>query len=371
MRISLIGTRGVPATYGGFETAAEEIGRRLVERGHEVVVYCRHPTPRVPAHHGMKLVHLPALRAKALETLSHTALSALDAVARRRPDVAIVFNGANAPLLPLLRLRRIPVALHVDGLEWRRSKWGRVGRRYYLCCEWLGTRLCRTLIADARGIHDYYRDRYGVAARTIAYGAPILDGVAGDRVGELGLEAGGFHLVVARLEPENNVAMAVAGRQGSAASLPLVVVGDAPYVTPEIASLRESVAGDERVRMVGAVYDQELLDQLYAHCASYVHGHSVGGTNPSLLRAMGAGAPVLAFDVVFNREVAGDTGRYYASSADLSRLLEEVEADAEATRARGRLGRSRVQEHYDWETVTDGYEAMCLDLLRRAPTARR
>ena len=171
MRIAMVGTRGVPASYGGFETAIEEIGPRLVQQGHDVTVYCR-PTGRAaPKEHlGMRLVNLPALRTKALETLSHTALSTGHFLGGRRQDVAFVFNAANAPFVPLIRARGTAVALHVDGLEWKRDKWGRWGRRYYRLAEQLAVREADALIADAQGIAQYFDDEFQVPTELISYG---------------------------------------------------------------------------------------------------------------------------------------------------------------------------------------------------------
>ena len=174
MRIALLGTRGVPARYGGFETAAEEIGRRLVERGHDVVVYCRNPGQTQTEYLGMRLVNLPAVRHRAAETLSHTSLSVGHAIAREHPDVAIVFNAANAPFLPALRAARIPVAVHVDGLEWKRAKWGVRASGYYRWAEARSARWADAVIADAQGIADHLRDAHGIHARYIPYGAPIV-----------------------------------------------------------------------------------------------------------------------------------------------------------------------------------------------------
>src|ERR671921_1008378 len=323
--IAMVGTRGVPARYGGFETAVEEIGRRLADAGHRVVVYCR----TVPGaqespqreHLGMELVHLPAARRRSLETLSHTALSVRHLVSHRT-DAAILFNAANAPLLPALRAARIPVATHVDGLEWKRAKWGGTGRRYYRAAEALAVRWSDALIADAQGIADYYRDAFAAPTTLLTYGAPLIEPGA-DRLTELGLEPRGYHLVVARFEPENHVDVIVEGYAASTATKPLVVVGSAPYADAYTA--RVHGLADDRVRFLGGVWDQELLDQLYAHSLTYLHGHSVGGTNPSLLRAMGAGAASIAYDVSFNREVLREHGRYFRSSADLVRLLEDAE----------------------------------------------
>ena len=367
MRVALIGTRGVPAQYGGFETAAEEVGRRLVERGHHVVVYCRNPGQKLTEHLGMELVNLPAIRRRAAETLSHTALSVAHAVVRERPDAAFVFNAANAPFLPALRAARIPSAVHVDGLEWRRGKWGPRAREYYRWAESRSARWADAVIADAHGIADHLQHAYGIRARYIPYGAPIVH-PPDDRLAELGLHAGQYHLVVARFEPENHVREIVAGYVASPSRWPLVVVGDAPYADSYRARVREAAADDRRVRLVGSLWDADLLDTLYAHCASYLHGHSVGGTNPSLLRALGAAAPVTAFDVVFNREVAGDAGLWFRTPAEVAASCALVEADPAAARARGARGQSDVSDRYRWDDVAAAYEALAAELS--TPRAR-
>ncbi|MGO2660322.1 glycosyltransferase [Mycetocola reblochoni] len=355
----MIGTRGVPAAYGGFETAIDEVGSRLAARGHEVVVYCRGAErPRLREYAGMHLVHLPAIPSKAVETLSHTGLSVAHALAHRRPDAAFVFNAANAPFVPLLRARGIPTAVHVDGLEWRRDKWSGAGKRYYRAAEAQAVRSADALIADAAGIADYYRQQFDVPTEQIAYGATILADPLSERLAELGLTAQGYHLVVARFEPENHVALIAEGMTRSAARLPLVVVGSAPYAAAYTERVRSLADADDRIRLLGGVWDQELLDALYANTLGYVHGHSVGGTNPSLLRAMGAGAPVTAYDVGFNREVAGPAARYFSTADDLAPLLERAEADIPATVARGADLRDRAASLYDWDEVAEHYEAL-------------
>ena len=361
LRIAMIGTRGVPARYSGFETAVEEIGRRLAARGHAVTVFCRGSESRASRYLGMQLVHVPALRLKIAETLSHSALSVMHGSARRA-DVAIVFNAANAPLLPILRANHVPVALHVDGLEWKRAKWNGAGRRYYLTCEKIAVRLANELIADAPGIQDYYRDAHGVATRLIPYGASIITEPALGRLSEVGLRARGYHLVVARLEPENNVHVVLDGYCRSRCALPLVVVGTAPYAKAYIRTLASTAAGDSRIRMLGAIWDQQLLDALYAGAATYVHGHSVGGTSPGLLRAMGAGAPVFAYDVRFNRDVLGGAGTYWTTVDQVAAGLAVAESGRPFDGDRSRLAFDRVAELYTWDGVTDAYEQMCLEL---------
>jgi glycosyltransferase involved in cell wall biosynthesis len=359
MRIAMIGTRGVPARYGGFETAIEEIGQRLVARGHEVVVYCRGAEdPSQLTHLGMELVHLPAAHRKTLETLSHTGLSVGHLLGVGRVDTAIVFNAANAPFLPLLRMRGIPVAVHVDGLEWKRSKWQGAGRRYYRAMESMAVRMADALIADAQGIADYYADVFGAETELLSYGAPLQEQPGSTRVEELGLASHGYHLVVARFEPENHILEIVQGYHRSDAELPLVVVGSAPYSDDYTEQIAAIAVSDPRITLLGGVWDQEQLDQLYANALTYLHGHSVGGTNPSLLRAMGAGTGVIAFDVVFNREVLGVEGEYFATPEELGDLVRKAELVTGDMLLKGWALRERARTRYCWDEVALGYEKL-------------
>ena len=362
LTIAMIGTRGVPAAYGGFETAVEEVGRRLVERGHRVRVYTRGSDRREAEYLGMETIHLPAVPQKQLETLSHTGLSTLHAVFRRRPDAAFVFNAANSPFLPLLRARGIPLALHMDGLEWRRSKWGARGKAYYRGAEEFGVRWADALIADAPGISDYYTHQFGIPTELLRYGAPIITDVPTDGLPELALEPGRFHLVVARFEPENHVLEIVEGYRRSDAALPLAVVGSAPYSAEYTKAIRDAAADDPRIRFLGGVYDQQLLDSLYAHAYTYAHGHSVGGTNPSLLRAMGAGTAVVAYDVLFNRETLDEQAWFFHDAADLTRHFGTLEAEPDLVAELARKGKERATEAFRWEDVADGYEQLAMRL---------
>ncbi len=368
MRIVMIGTRGAPARYGGFETAVEEIGSRLVAAGHEVTVYCRTGNSGRPggdprAYKGMRLVHLPSVRKQALETLSHTALSAVHLlVSARRHDVALVFNAANTFAVPALHLRGLPVAVHVDGLEWRRAKWGRAGQAFYRWSEARAVRWADALIADAPGIQQYYREEFSASTRLLEYGTQVIADLEPSRITELGVEPQGYHLLVARVEPENHVLEMIEAYGASGARRPLLVVGDSPYETEYLRSVRAAAARSTGVRMLGGLWDNELLDHLYVGAASYLHGHSVGGTNPSLLRAMGAGTTTIAHDNVFNRGVLGADGIFGATTAELARAIAEVDRDPGAHEGRrARLAR-RCRERYEWDAVARGYAALCTDL---------
>jgi glycosyltransferase involved in cell wall biosynthesis len=365
LRIALVGTRGVPAHYGGFETAVEEIGRRLATVGHDVTVYCRRGNsddPDLQEHLGMRIITLPAVRLRAAETLSHSALATLHVLAKGRYDVVFLFNSANAVFLPVLRRRRTPVAVHVDGLEWRRAKWSGAGRQYYRRAESLAVRWADALIADAPGIAEYYADEFGASTELLTYGAPILDDLPADGLAELRLEPGRYHLVVARFEPENHVHVIVQGYRSSAGRHPLVVVGGAPYNDEYEQLVRRAAGGDDRIRLLGSVWDQGLLDRLYGHARQYLHGHSAGGTNPSLLRAMGAGTAVGAYDVGFNRGVLGEHGRYFEDAAGVAALVEAAEADPAAADDVGRALRARAQAEFSWDDVATGYEALATRL---------
>lgn len=366
IRVAMIGTRGVPAAYGGFETAVDEIGRRMAADGVEVTVYCRAKkgAERPREYEGMRLVHLPAVHSKTLETLSHTFLSALHAVFVRRYDAAFVFNAANSPFLPLLRLARIPVAVHVDGLEWKRGKWGPAGRRYYRMAESLAVRWADALIADAQGIADYYDREFGVDTRLLTYGSRAIDAEPTSKLLDLGVEPGGYHLVVARFEPENHVDVIVDAYRRSDARLPLLVVGSAPYAAEHSLRITTIAGSDDRIRMLGGVWDQELLDQLYANALTYLHGHSVGGTNPSLLRAMGAATAVIAYDVDFNREVAGPDASYFADAESARIRIEAAEHAPETTKSAGRSLQKRALSRYDWGSVAEGYTELAVHLLK-------
>lgn len=249
-------------------------------------------------------------------------------------------------------------------MEWRRGKWGPTGQKYYRVAEALAVRWSDRLIADADGISDYYREEFAADTERIAYGAPILSDLDTDLLEAEGLTKGGYHLVVARFEKENNVLPAVQGYLRSDAKLPLVLVGSAPYASDYTAEIERLAASDPRIRLMGGVWNQDLLDQMYAHAATYIHGHSVGGTNPSLLRAMGAASPVLAYDVCFNREVLGADGQFFDSPDALAALLNAAEQSPQSMQDLGTELQSRVGTMYTWDVVAKLYEALCDDMAR-------
>lgn len=366
MNILMLGTRGLPATYGGFETAVEQIAPRLVERGHAVTVYCRTES-QLDMWNGVRLVHRPALRRKTMETLSHTAACLPHALRQPNP-IVVGFNAATAPTLIPFRLRRVPLAIHVDGLEWRRAKWSSVGQTYYRLAERLAARLADDIVADARGIQDYYLETYNRSTTYIPYGTKIISQPRSQlrTLRANSLKPHNYHLIVARFEPENHVKEMVQAYRDSAARLPLVVVGDAAYRSRYIDELMELLRRTTNIKWLGRVDDSDMLDELYRGCRLYLHGHSVGGTNPSLLRAMGAAAAVVAFDVNFNREVLGDTGEFFPDQPTLACQIANAETDVESTVNRGAAAQARARSNFRWSSVVEAYERMLIAI--RQPT---
>jgi glycosyltransferase involved in cell wall biosynthesis len=360
MRIAILGTRGVPANYGGFETFAEQLGRRLVQRGHEVTVYGRNRfvPADVKSYLGMRVVRLPAPRSKYFETVIHTFFAALHAVTHRY-DIVYVCNSANVPAVILLWLFRKRVVLNVDGLEWKRRKWSRVGRSYYRACAWMAAKLPVHVVTDALVIQDYYKTAYGRETTYFPYGTE-LNPVADDgTLGRLGLEAGKYVLYVSRLEPENNAHVVIEAFSLVKTDLPLAVVGDAPYASAYIASLHATK--DARVLFLGAIYGSGY-QILRSHATVYVQATEVGGTHPALVEAMGFGNVIVANDVPEHRETLGDAGLYYRGPAELASQLQLVLDDKALADDLGRRAHDRARESYSWDAIADAYESWLVGL---------
>jgi len=360
MKLAILGTRGIPAAYGGFETFAEELSRRLIQRGHQVAVYCR-SSGGPPEHNGARLVHLPAPRHKYLETPCHTFLATLHLLVRRQ-DVALYCNAANAVFTPLARLARIPVALNVDGLERRRRKWNCLARAWYRLSEWLATFCPNLIVTDAETIAAYYLERYGAQSRCIPYGAETGKLDTAGALAVCGLEPGRYFLYVSRMEPENNALIVRQHFERVPTPFKLALVGDAPYASSYLRRVRDTQ--DPRVVLPGGIYGRGY-HELLSHAFAYIHATEVGGTHPALVEAMGRGCLVLYLNTPENAEVAGGAGIPFEKD-NLSEVIARVLAATEEERNRLRaLAVARVRERYDWEKVTDAYEELFLELAGR------
>jgi glycosyltransferase involved in cell wall biosynthesis len=358
MRIALIGTRGIPARYGGFETFAEELSTRLVKRGHQVTVYCRQRHPE-PVYRGVRLRYRPTVRHKYLDTVVHTAVSTLDLLFHRH-DAALYCNAANALFTILPRLAGMPVALNVDGLERHRKKWNPLGKAWYRLSEWLATLLPTVVVTDAWHIARYYLERHGKLSDFIPYGAETGRVDTREALDRLGLEPQRYFLYVSRLEPENNALLVREAFERLGTDLKLALVGDAPYAAGYIERVRATT--DPRVILPGAVYGPGY-HELQSHSFAYIHATEVGGTHPALIEAMGRGALVLYLDTPENAEVAQGAGIPF-DRENLTERLEQALAMSEAQRESWRKkARRRVGEDYSWEAVTDAYERLFRRLL--------
>ncbi|HEX2017251.1 MAG TPA: glycosyltransferase [Solirubrobacteraceae bacterium] len=363
MRVAILGTRGIPASYSGFETAAEQLASRLAQRGHEVVVYCRPHVvdPTLREWRGARLVHLPTIRNKYLDTFTHTFLSALHAAHRLRPDVALFFIAGNSPMCLITRRAQIPTVINVDGLDSDRSKWPALAKAYLRFAERNAPRWSDRTLTDSHVVAEIYESRYHERIGVVPYGVEDPGHSGTETLERLGLTPRKYVLFVGRLEPENNPHLLVDAfariPAARAHDLKLVVVGGAPYADDYIRQVRRK--GDPRVVFPGYVFGRgywELQRHAYLFCAPT----EVGGTHPVILEALAAGNCVLVNDHAPNVETVGDAGITFAGARGVDALTEQLERlldDPELVdEYRGRaLQRAKL---YSWDAVTDQYESL-------------
>lgn len=362
MRLAILGTRGIPARYGGFETFAEELALRLVAKGTEVTVYCEADgSDHSPEYRGITLVHIPSTKCGPLTTVYFDLRCLWHA--RYNYDVVYMLGYGATPFCLIPKFGGTHVWLNVDGIEWARAKWNTGAKLYFKLMEWLSTWIPDRIIADADGIRTHLESRHHLSSpcSVIPYGAPIVDTPPDvSLLDNWNLAPHGYYLVVARIEPENHVREIIEGYRASATTIPLIVVGNYLLETDYARNLQ--TLADAQVNFVGGVYDKDKLKALRYYALAYCHGHSVGGTNPSLLEALGCGNLIIAHDNIFNREVAGDIGFYFTSSRDVTALLKAIEALSVVEKTElASKAKARIQEKYDWDKIAGSY----LKLLNR------
>jgi glycosyltransferase involved in cell wall biosynthesis len=360
--VAIIGTRGYPSFYGGFETAVRKLAPYLADCGWDVTVYGRAGSSRLDhADRDTRITTrtVPGFDSKSLSTLSHGLTSSLDATVRR-PDAALVMNVANGYFLPFLRARGIPTLVNVDGVEWERAKWGRLGKRVFRKGAQLTAKWADGLVFDSTNIQSYWQEHFAVDGTFIPYG--------GDHLPSLpvpdGLTHRGYVLVVARFVPENSIPEFFEAVPSIAEHHPVVMVGSSGHGTEADDIARRLASDHPSVTWLGHVSDDPLLMSLWQHAGAYFHGHSVGGTNPALVQAMAAGVPIVARDTVFNREVLGKNGTFVdaAPSSIVDGLLSMMNDPANREDV-GRAMSQRAAEHYSWIDVCKRYEHALRDLL--------
>jgi glycosyltransferase involved in cell wall biosynthesis len=368
----MFGLRGLrpDLEISGFETAFSEIAPRLVQRGHEVTIYGRasahSPSARPATDLGVRLHYMPSPGGKNFSAVIATFFAVLHALLFQRFDVWFFVNVGMGHHCALARLSGRPVVMNVDGLDWTREKWGRVARAYFRSAARAAVRFATRLVTDAEAMRAYYRAHYDVDSTMIAYGADVAGSERPELLSGLALAPRDYYLIVSRLVPENTLEEMLEGYRRSGSRRSLVVVGGATYRDAFHERLRAIAGADSRIRLLGHVHDQALLRELWCNCYAYLHGHSVGGTNPALLRAMGYGSCILARDTVFNREVLADGGRFFAPDAESVRAaVEAIDADPAGADALREMGPARIRAHYSWPQITDQYESLFTALAAR------
>ena len=371
LRIAIFGSRGIPHTYGGAEAFLGELAPRLAERGHEVLAYCRRSMfkERPRTYRGVRLIYLPSIETKVLGTPTHTLLCALDMLFRK-VDVALVVNIVNGFHCLIPRMFGKPVAINVDGMDWKRDKWGTLAKKYFYWNAQCIKRICpKGVVTDAYEMRRIYLEEFGTPSACIAYGANIESSRNPEVVREYGLEPFQYYLIASRMVPENNADVIIRAFEKMNTKRLLAVAGGVNYKSAFLERLKETK--DPRVRFLGHVGNAEHVKELHCNAYAYLHGHSMGGTNPSLLKALGCGNCVVALRTPFNQEVMAEHGIFFERDAEeLARKLQELESRPEVVAEYRRRAPERIREAYTWEKITEQYEELFLQLAAGEDSTR-
>ncbi len=363
MKIAIMGIRGIPANYGGFETFAEEMAPRLVEYGHDVTVYCRSNNIQYEGTHykGVRLIILPTISHKYFDTVFHTFFSTVHSLFNKF-DAILICNSANSSFTWIPRLTGQKVAINVDGLEWKRKKWNKLGQWFYKMSEYLATIFPNEVVTDAVDIQKYYLDKFKQNSTYIPYGAPVNRVQTKQVLEKYNLNPREYVLYVSRLEPENNAHLVVEAFEKVKTDKKLVVVGDAPYNKEYIEKLKSTK--DDRIIFTGYVFG-EGYKEFQSNAYFYVQATEVGGTHPALLEGMGFGNCVLANDVAEHHEVLGDAGLYFVGNhneQDLIKKMQYLVDRPEIVEDYRFKARDRVIARYSWDKVARDYEALFIKM---------
>jgi glycosyltransferase involved in cell wall biosynthesis len=357
IRIAVMGHRGIPNTYGGFETFAQELCTRLVKIGFDVTSYNRlyKGAEKLTKFHGVDIVNIPSVKRKTLDTILHTFMSVIHA-SFKRYDAIVMVNVGNAPLALIPRLAGIPVLLNVDGLEWERKKWGILAKLYLRICARIATFAASEIITDAKVIEAYYKEKFQKESTMIPYGAKITRKPYHSLQEKFGIEPEKYFLYVSRFEPENNPHLVVKAFEKADTPYKLVMVGGSTY-NPEFERQIRSTL-DKRIVFLGFVYGKnyKILQQ---NAYAYIQATEVGGTHPALIEAMGYGNAILANNTADIREVTNGSAEIYNINEDnlheLTRLIERLSTDQARVHDMRQKSVKRVEKAYSWDYVTAQY----------------
>ena len=364
--LRILGTRGVPAAHGGFETFAEHLSLYLVSQGWRVVVYCQDEgagSVFEDAWQGVERVHIPVAQTGPKGTIIFDWKATLHAARHR--DLCLTLGYNTAIFCALLRIKGIPNLINMDGIEWSRAKWGVFAKTWFWLNDWAGCWLGNHLVADHPQIKVHLQSRVSANKITmIPYGADAVTDAPVDPVTALGLEPGRYLTVIARAEPENSILEVVQGFSKKTRNYKLLVLGNYQESHPYHCAIK--AAASNEVCFVGAIYDKAVVQALRFHSAAYIHGHQVGGTNPSLVEALGAGNAVIAHDNRFNRWVAGEGAVYFEGEDGFASCLDELLNNADRIQELKAQSLERFQKAFTWTGVLGQYEAL---LVRYLPVA--
>jgi glycosyltransferase involved in cell wall biosynthesis len=371
MKIAILGIRGLPSSYSGYETFVGELAPRLAERGHQISIYCRSPLykEQPKKHLGMQMIYLPSIEHKFFSTLSHT-LFAITHATFKDFDVILVVNAANGMFGFIPRLFGKKCVLNVDGMEWLRPKWNAIGKFIFKNSARLGTKFYHEIVTDADEMHRLYAKEFGIDSTYIAYGANIESSENPEILAEYSLKPRDYYLIASRMIPDNNADLIVEAFVKSGSQKTLAIAGGADYKgnKVEMAFLnRLKALSNDRVKFLGHISKPGHIKELHCNSYAYIHGHQFGGINPSLLKALGYGNLIFALNTPFNREVLDD-GRYgilyEKDSDDLAKKIKNMEADEPLAEAFRNRAPERIRERFTWERITDEYEALFQKLLQ-------
>jgi len=360
-----MGIRGIPANYGGFETLAEELAPRLVNKGHNVTVYGRSNFINYKGEYykGVRLKILPTISHKYLDTVFHAFLCIIHSLFKKY-DVILICNAANSIFSFLPRLTEKKVVVNVDGIERKRKKWSWLGKLWYLCGEFFSVIFPNKIVSDARVIQEYYKKRYHKDSVFIPYGAYTEKVTSIEILEKFGVKPNEYFLYVSRLEPENNAHIVIKAFEKVKTDKKLVIVGDAPYAQEYINSLRK--IKDPRIIFTGFVFGRGYKEfQSHAYC--YIHATEVGGTHPALIEAMGFGNCVIANRTSENIEVLRDTGLIYEKNnvEDLKRKIQFIIDNPQVINKFGEKAQEMVKKNYNWKAIANKYENLFSEITNK------
>ena len=367
LRIAIIGTRGYPYVYSGYETLVKELAERLVKSGNEVTVYCHRKlfNEKPKKVNGVNLVYTPSVHSKVFSQLYNSFFSFVH-VCFSKSDVILILNSANGPFGLLTKILRKKTCINVDGLEWLRPKWSGLGSIYFKWASKMATLFCDQIINDSVEMRKVYLDLFKRDSKVIAYGANIRKSKNLGSITTFNIKKREYYLVVGRLIPDNNADLIIEGFLKSSSSKKLVIVGDVPYKDSYACDLKK--IKDKRLVFTGYIKDQNVLSELYHNCYLYVHGHEFGGTNPTMIKAMANGCAILALDTVFNQEMLkkGKFGLFFKK--DLKSITSKIDYCEKENILMDKLRQESVKgitKKYNWDFITSQYLEVFNSLISR------